>query len=334
MMSDKTRNSSTPSDAGRKSYFSLPPEVRNLIYEYLLLSPLPLPPTPPQSEQHVYTAILRANRRIYLEAIDILYERNFYNIHLRSALHKVAYEPFLSGLTALNASKIKDLEIILWGNYSDDDGDTVSFGTENFCIALRNLIYAPKLVVSIDIINTRPEILEQESAHATTNFCAFDWLISTFVNEWFFNKTCFDLFRAVARFHMKRMFFNHQIESCESRWFSEARATPGLKEHERRRLWDLEERYGLPHEDDEERPSGSENEYVKDDANQSAGGDEEGDKEMESDESEGSEDEGNVTEDSIQNDGGQGTNTNTEGDENGMDARPEDHNNDHGRVLG
>jgi hypothetical protein len=247
-------------DPGPKSFFSLPIEIRNLIYENLLISPLPLPPTPPQSEQNVYTAILRTNRCVYLEAIDILYEHNLFAIHLRSSLHKVAYEPFLSNLTADNAAKIKELEIVLWGNHTEDDGDTVQFGTENFGIALQNLIYAPKLVVCIDIVIMKREELEEDSVHATTEFCAFDWLMATFADEWFFSKTYFDLFRAVARFHMSRMFPVRRFPTCESRWFSDARATPGSREHEQRRLWELEDRYGLPHEEDEERPEGSEDE--------------------------------------------------------------------------
>ena len=129
----------------QKTFFSLPLEVRYIIYEYLLLSPLPLPPTPPQSQQYVYTAILRTNHRVYLEAIDVLYERNYFAVHLRSTLNKIAYEPFLKALTKSNAAKIKKLEIVLWGNYNEDDRDTVCFGTENFCVALQNLVYGPEI---------------------------------------------------------------------------------------------------------------------------------------------------------------------------------------------
>jgi hypothetical protein len=260
-MGDMKRDGSTEKQSGQKSLFSLPSEVRNLIYEYLLLSPLPLPPTPPQSEQHVHTAILRASRRTYFEANDVLYGRNFFVIHLRSTLHKVAYEPFLSALTVLNASKIKELEIVLWGNYNEDNGDTVSFGTNNFCIALQNLIYARKLVISIDTVKTKIEAEDEEPCHSSMYFCAFDWLMATFANEWFSGKTYFDLFRALARFHMKRIFFDRQVQTCESRWFSEARATPSLCEREHKRLWELEERYGLPHEEVEDtRPDDDENE--------------------------------------------------------------------------
>lgn len=83
-------------------------------------------------------------RVFYYEAIDILYEHNFFAIHLQSPLHTVAYEPFLSNLAKDNAAKIKELEIVLWGNDNEDDSDAVSFGTENFGIALHNLMYAPK----------------------------------------------------------------------------------------------------------------------------------------------------------------------------------------------
>ncbi len=257
-MNVMTPDSPMHRDSDRISFFSLPLEIRNLIYENLLLSPLPLPPTPPQSEQHVWATILRTNRRIYNEAIDFLYERNYFTIHLRCALHKVAYEPFLSSLSMENASRIKEVEIVLWGNYNEDDGDTMAFGTEDFGISLQNLIYAPKMVVAIDIVKTKMEAQEEDPAHVTTNFCAFDWLMATFVDEWYFDRTFFDLFRAVACFHMKRMFSNGRIKTCHSRWFRESRATPGSKEHERRRLWELEERYGLSHEMDKDKPKGSE----------------------------------------------------------------------------
>lgn len=242
------------------SLFSLPLEIRKLIYQCLLVSPIPLPPAPPQSEQHVWTPILRTNRCIYLEAIDFLYGRNYFSIHLRSRLNNLAYEPFLSHLSIENASKIKEIEIVLWGNHNEDNGDTISFGTENFGIALRNLIYAPRLIVAIDIVKIKLVVEEEEPSRGLEDFCGFDWLIATFVNEWYFNKTYFDLFIAVARFHMKRMFSNGRIKTCQSRWFREARSTPGLKEQERRRLWDLEDRYGLSHEKDEDRPKDIENE--------------------------------------------------------------------------
>ena len=240
----------------------MPPEVRRLIYEYLLVSPLPLPPAPPQSEQHVHAAILRVNRSIYLEAIDLLYGHNSFIIHLRSRLHQLAYEPFLSALTAANARKIKEVDIVLWGNFTEDDGDTVSFGTEDFGIALQNLIYCPKLVVSIDIVVTNIEEDDDASTSDSTNFCAFDWLVSTFANEWYFDNICFDLFRAVARFHMKRM-FDRPVQECESRWFAEARADLAMARHERRKLWELEDRYGLAHEEDENRPAWSGNNVAR-----------------------------------------------------------------------
>ena len=249
----------TLQDSGRISFFSLPLEIRNLIYENLLVSPIPLPPTPPQSEQHIWTAILRANRRIYNEAIDFVYGRNYFAIHLRSNLNQSAYEPFLSNLSVQNAMKVKEVELVLWGHYNEDDGDTVSFGTENFGIALQNLVYAPKLVVCIDI-ETQHDGEEAELGHGGRTFCAFDWVMATFADEWFFNKTYFDLFRAVARFHMSRMFPLRQTKTCECRWFKESRANAALKQHERTLLWDLEERYGLAHEEDEERPSASQKE--------------------------------------------------------------------------
>jgi hypothetical protein len=208
-----------------------------------------------------------------------------FNIHLRSTLHKFTYEPFLSALSVLNAAKIKHLEIVLWGDYNEDDGDTVSFGNHDFGIALRNLIYAPKLVVCIDIVTTNAKAQQEDSSHSSSNFCAFDWLMAAFADEWYFHKTCFDLFRAVARFHMTRMFLEPTIHTCKSRWFSEARADPGLRHHERRRLWELEERYGLAHEEDEERPSGSEDEDVRSSKDDEYGdSDKEDDKEMEIDE--------------------------------------------------
>ncbi len=249
----------TLQDSGRVSLFSLPLEIRNLLYEKLLVSPHPLPPTPPQSQQHIWTAILRTNRRIYDEAIDFLYGRNCFAIHLRSNLNKSAYEPFLSNLSVENAMKIKEVEIILWGHHHEDEDDTVSFGTENFSIALQNIVYAPKLVVCIDI-ETLDEMQDDEPGHGARTFCAFDWLMVTFADEWFFKKTYFDLFRAVARFHMSRMFQSTQIQTCESRWFKDSRANPALREHERTLLWDLEERYGLAHEDDEKRPGASQKE--------------------------------------------------------------------------
>lgn len=249
----------TLQDSGRMSFFSLPLEIRHLIYENLLVSPIPLPPTPPQSEQHIWTAILRANRRIHDEAIDVLYGLNCLAIHLRSNLSQSTYEPFLSSLSVQNAMKIKEVEIVLWGRYNEEDGDTVSFGTENFGIALQNLVHAPKLVVCIDI-EPQHDGEEVELGHGGRTFCAFDWVMATFANEWFFNKTYFDLFRAVARFHMGRMFPNRQTKTCECRWFKESRANAALKQHERTLLWDLEDRYGLTHEDDEERPSASQKE--------------------------------------------------------------------------
>ncbi len=70
-------------------------------------------------------------------------------------------------------------------------------------------------------------------------------------DEWFFDKTYFDLLRAVARFHMSRMIPRSHIQTRESRWFKDSRANPAFKEHERTLLWDLEEIYGLAHEEDE-----------------------------------------------------------------------------------
>jgi hypothetical protein len=229
-----------------------------MIYENLLISPIPLPPTPPQSEQYIYTAILRTSRRVYGEAIDFLYERNFFAIHLRSNLNKCAYNPLLSNLAADNAAKIKELEIVLWGNFNENNGDTVSFGTENFGIALKNLIYAPKFVICIDL-EPKDEDWEMAPDHGTNLFCAFDWVMATFTVKAFYDKTYFDLFRAVARFHMKRMFPASHLQMCESRWFSECRATPGLRQHERRRLRELEDRYGLAHEESGESLHDSEN---------------------------------------------------------------------------
>jgi len=237
--------------AGRTSLFSLPLEIRNLIYENLLISPIPLPPTPPQSEQYIYTAILRTNRRVYDEAIAFLYERNFFAIHLRSNLNKYAYNPLLSNLAADNAVKIRELEIVLWGSYNENNGDTVSFGTENFGIPLKNLVYAPKFVICIDI-ESQDEEVEITPEHSTKLFCAFDWLMTTFTVEAFHNKTYFDLFRAVARFHMKYMFPDSHVQMCKSRWFSESRATPGIRHHEQSRMWELEDRYGLAHEEIED----------------------------------------------------------------------------------
>jgi hypothetical protein len=272
--------------SGRTSLFSLPLEIRQLIYEKLLISPIPLPPTPPQSEQYVYTAILRTNRRVYDEAIDFLYQRNFFAIHLRSNLSKFAYNPLLSNLAAENAAKIRELEIVLWGNYDENDGDTVSFGTENFGIALKNLVYAPKFVICIDVESQDEEAHDMAPSHGTNLFCAFDWLMATFTVKAFYNKTYFDLFRAVARFHMDRMFPDSHVQMCESRWFSECRAIPDLRQHERRRLWELEDRYGLAHEEIEDTPHDSESDDL------GIQGDQHKDSGMESDRDDKSEDEG------------------------------------------
>jgi hypothetical protein len=244
--------------AARTSLFSLPLEIRNQIYENLLISPIPLPPTPPQSQQYIYTAILRTNRRVYVEAIDFLYERNFFAIHLRSNLDKYAYNPLLSNLAADNAAKIRELEIVLWGSYNENNGDIVSFGTENFGIALKNLVYAPKFVICIDI-ESHDEERDMEPGRGTNIFCAFDWLMATFTVKAFYNKTYFDLFRAVARFHMKHMFPDSHVQMCQSRWFSESRATLGIRQHEQRRMWELEDRYGLAHEENEDSLHDSEN---------------------------------------------------------------------------
>jgi hypothetical protein len=277
--------------------FSLPPEVRHLIYENLLLSPLPLPPTPPQSEQHVFTNILRANHKVYAEAVDILYTRNMFTIHLRSALHRIAYEPFLSELSAENAAKIKELEIILWGNYNENDGDTISFGTESFGIALKNLIYAPKLVVSIDIIRTRQEEEDDDDpGHGRRSFCAFDWLMATFANEWFFANTYFDLFRGIAKFHMNQTFVDRPIRICEGRWFTEARAEPGEKENEEKTLWELEERYGIPHDEENEytiRHKGEEGAGTLEEGEESESEEEEKEDSTDDEEEEEEEEEGN-----------------------------------------
>ena len=151
------------------------------------------------------------------------------------------------------------MEIVLWGTYGGDDVDTVSFGTENFGIPLQNLIYSPRLVICIDI-ETLDEVQEVEPGSSSSNFCAFDWLRATFANEWLINKTYFDLFRAVARFHMERTFSHSRIKPWESRWFMDSRATPALKEFERRRLRELEDRYGIAHGEDEDRLTGRKNE--------------------------------------------------------------------------
>ncbi len=85
------------------------------------------------------------------------------------------------------------MDIVLWGNFNEDDGDTVSFGTEGFGIALQNLVYSPRLVVSIDIVKMRIEAEDDDvSGHSSMKFCAFDWLKATFADEWCFNKTYFD----------------------------------------------------------------------------------------------------------------------------------------------
>ena len=60
--------------------------------------------------------------------------------------------------------------------------------------------------------------------HSLMKFCVFDWLKAIFADEWCFNKIYFDLFRAVVRFHMKRILFDRPVQECESRRFSEARA--------------------------------------------------------------------------------------------------------------
>ncbi|KAF7514135.1 hypothetical protein GJ744_004460 [Endocarpon pusillum] len=300
--------------SGRISFFSLPLEIRNLIYENLLVSPIPLPPTPPQSEQHIWTAILRANRHIYNEAVDFLYGRNCLAIHLRSNLNQSAYEPFLSNLSVQNAMKIKEVEIVLWGRYNEEDGDTVSFGTENFGIALQNLVYAPKLVVCIDI-ETQHDAEEVELVRGGRTFCAFDWVMATFADQWFFNKTYFDLFRAVARFHMGRMFPISQIKTCESGWFKELRANAALKQHERTLLWDLEDRYALTHEDDEERPSASQEDgtgMLEQDQDTQDDIDDEGSESNGNAESEGDEEDGEDAESSEENATDVGDDTNNE----------------------
>ena len=106
------------------------------------------------------------------------------------------------------AATTKEVNIVLWGNFSENDGDTVSLGAEDFGIALPNLVSSPRLVDSIYILNTRIESEDDGAwSHSSTNFRAFDWLMATFVDKWYFNKIFFDFFKAMARFHMMRMLF-------------------------------------------------------------------------------------------------------------------------------
>lgn len=72
-------------------------------------------------------------------------------------------------------------------------------------------------MIYIDIVYTNVEAEEEDPGHAAANFCAFDWLKATFVNERYVSKTYFDIFRAVAKVHMNRMLPNSHIQTCESR---------------------------------------------------------------------------------------------------------------------
>lgn len=74
-----TANMAVASSQQQKGFMSLPPEIRNEIYSYLLS--MPAYSRYESKDAHVYPALLAANHKIHDEATDLLYGTNTFVAH-------------------------------------------------------------------------------------------------------------------------------------------------------------------------------------------------------------------------------------------------------------
>ena len=195
-----------------------------MIYEHLLVAPEPLPTVMPPV---LGVNILRTCRQVYRETVAVLYERNHWRLEFQSKAKKY-YEYFLSRLSASNAKRMRNLEIVLWGDYFGDvplhweqRGQTkfpVRAG-----IDLKHLIHAPRLVVCIDFYEDVKNI--EGGVH--------DWLDEllhlSFTNQPFEDKLVFDTFKRAARDGLDAFYGINAYRTCmDSKWFKERRSAQAL----------------------------------------------------------------------------------------------------------
>lgn len=95
---------------------SLPVEIRLMIYEYLLVAPWPLEVDEWVSSDFqnrtwglVDPAILRTNRQIFHESINILYSKNEFRVMLARFSEKVG--KFLEKIGSNNAAQVRKMGI-------------------------------------------------------------------------------------------------------------------------------------------------------------------------------------------------------------------------------
>lgn len=214
--------------SGWSLLLNLPIEIRNMIYEYLLVAPEPLPTfTPPV----LGVNILRTCRQIYRETVVVLYERNEWRLELQSKAKKY-YEYFLSRLSVSNAKRMRDLEIVLWGDYFGDVPlHWEQHGQTKFPVRagidLKHLIHAPTLVVCIDFYE---DVKNIEGG-------VRDWLGEllhlSFTKQPFEDKLVFDTFKRAARDGLDAFYGMNAYRSCvDSKWFRERRCAQALSSRE------------------------------------------------------------------------------------------------------
>ena len=218
-MPDPEQKPSQRQDASRHGLLSLPAEIRNLIYDYLLLSPEFLPTISPPI---LAVNVLRTCRQIYEEAIQVLYSWNQWRIEFQSGSKKY-YEYFLSRLSVANAKRMHHLEIVLWGDYFGDiplhwekRGDTMFVvGTG---IDLKHLVHAPRLLVCIDFYNSDMEL------ESGPNTWLWELFTLSFIGRPFQHKLVFDTFRKRARDSLDALYGVGRYRSCsDSLWFRRQR---------------------------------------------------------------------------------------------------------------
>ena len=228
-MIDTYRNPGrTMKASGWSLLLDLPREIRNIIHEYLLVAPGPLPTFVPPV---LGVNVLRTCRQVYRETLVVLYKRNQWRFEFQSK-EKKYYEYFLSCLSVSNAKRMRDLEIVLWGDYFGEvplhwerRGQTnlpVRAG-----IDLKHLIHAPKLVVCIDFYEDVTDI--EGDVH--------DWLDEllhlSFTNQPFGEKLVFDTSKRIARDCLDVFYGRNAYRSCvDSRWFRERRCAQVLSSGE------------------------------------------------------------------------------------------------------
>lgn len=140
------------------TFFAFPSEIRQQIYEELLTTSKPLPARAlPSRTRRVFPAILRADRRVYCEAVSLLYSKNcicipdpsasLLTFTIQSSMQNIILHSFLQRIGELNATFLKHMCIPFPG-LADYSAFRATIKPE--CVAARDLLkaYCPSLVIA------------------------------------------------------------------------------------------------------------------------------------------------------------------------------------------